>query len=99
MHLLLWLQSKIRPNKIDAEISTELICKEVDPALYDIMSKHMIHLAFYIQVRLACVIEFAQKNVQNSFKVTHRLIMIDILNIIHFYPLTAEKLLLYELLK
>lgn len=42
-HILLWLEKKIQPDEIDKIISAELPNKEVDPLLFDIVCKSMIH--------------------------------------------------------
>ena len=43
VHLLLWLKTAIRPDNIDKIISAEIPDCEVDPLLYDIVTKHMVH--------------------------------------------------------
>ena len=42
-HLLIWLFSKITPDIIDDIISAEIPDKEVDPELFTIVTKNMIH--------------------------------------------------------
>lgn len=43
IHILIWLEQKIRPTDIDKIISAELPNQEEDPELFDLVSKHMIH--------------------------------------------------------
>jgi hypothetical protein len=43
VHLLLWLQEKIRPNQVDTVISAEIPDSTKDPKLFEIITKHMIH--------------------------------------------------------
>lgn len=43
VHLLLWLKTIIRPDDIDSIIQAELPDPAVDPILFEIVSKHMIH--------------------------------------------------------
>lgn len=43
VHLLVWLQDKVRPNDIDIVSSAELPDQKEDPILYDIVRKNMIH--------------------------------------------------------
>ena len=43
MHLLLWLTSKFRPDKIYNVITAEIPNKDEDPVLHDTMARHMIH--------------------------------------------------------
>lgn len=42
-HILIWLQEKIRPDRIDDIISAEFPVKEEDPLLFEIISKNMVH--------------------------------------------------------
>lgn len=42
-HILVWLCDKIRPLDIDILISAEIPDKIIDPDLFDIVTKHMIH--------------------------------------------------------
>ena len=42
-HMLLWLENPIRPADIDQVISAEIPDKTVDPELYDIVMKTMVH--------------------------------------------------------
>jgi len=42
-HILVWLVDKIRPDEIDSIISTEIPDETVDPKLYTVVTKHMIH--------------------------------------------------------
>ncbi|CAI6356259.1 unnamed protein product [Macrosiphum euphorbiae] len=42
-HLLVWLVDKIRPNDVDVIISAELPNPEIDPELFEIVKKHMVH--------------------------------------------------------
>lgn len=43
VHILLWLEQQINPNKIDTFISAELPNRSKDPALFAIVSSSMIH--------------------------------------------------------
>ncbi|GFQ85636.1 ATP-dependent DNA helicase [Trichonephila clavata] len=43
VHILLWLEDKIRPESIDEVICAELPDSNVDPALYEIIRTTMIH--------------------------------------------------------
>ncbi|XP_047534370.1 uncharacterized protein LOC125069008 [Vanessa atalanta] len=42
-HMLFWLENKIQPDEIDKIIVAELPNKDDDPALFDIVTKHMVH--------------------------------------------------------
>ena len=42
-HILIWLKNKIRLTDMDAIISAEFPDKNIDPELFEIVSKHMIH--------------------------------------------------------
>lgn len=42
-HILIWLETKIRPNEIDLIISAELPDKNIDPILHEMVLKHMCH--------------------------------------------------------
>ncbi|MGD0510892.1 MAG: flagellar filament capping protein FliD, partial [Candidatus Micrarchaeaceae archaeon] len=42
-HILIWLVDKIRSNQIDSCISAELPDVNADPALFQVVSKHMLH--------------------------------------------------------
>lgn len=42
-HILIWLVNKITPNEIDQVISAEIPDPEVDPVLFDVVTKSMIH--------------------------------------------------------
>lgn len=42
-HNLIWLNSRIPPNKIDELISAELPSPFEDPELFEIIKTHMIH--------------------------------------------------------
>ncbi|GFQ91141.1 ATP-dependent DNA helicase [Trichonephila clavata] len=43
VHILLWLEDKIRPESIDEVICVELPDSNIDPALYEIIRTTMIH--------------------------------------------------------
>ncbi|XP_076301721.1 uncharacterized protein LOC143219730 [Lasioglossum baleicum] len=43
IHILLWLQQRITPDKIDNVIRAEIPDPEQDPLLYDIVKSNMIH--------------------------------------------------------
>ncbi|KAJ2941595.1 hypothetical protein O0L34_g14649 [Tuta absoluta] len=43
VHILLWLEEKIRPNEIDKVISAELPSPDDDPVLHRIVKSNMIH--------------------------------------------------------
>ncbi|KAL8587420.1 hypothetical protein ACOMHN_062153 [Nucella lapillus] len=43
VHILLWLQEKIRPMQIDSVISAEIPNKEEDPLLHQVVVNNMIH--------------------------------------------------------
>ncbi|GFR24924.1 helitron_like_N domain-containing protein [Trichonephila clavata] len=43
VHILLWLEEKIRPESIDEVICAELPDSNIDPALYEIIRTTMIH--------------------------------------------------------
>ena len=43
IHLLVWLDTKIRPNQVDSFICAEIPNKTKDPILYDVVTKNMIH--------------------------------------------------------
>ncbi|XP_074106305.1 uncharacterized protein LOC141532045 [Cotesia typhae] len=43
VHILLWLEKKIKPDSIDQIISAELPDHNLDPDLYDIIKSSMIH--------------------------------------------------------
>ena len=43
IHLLVWLAEPLRLEEVDEIISAEIPCKETDPLLYEIVTKHMIH--------------------------------------------------------
>ncbi|XP_060868885.1 uncharacterized protein LOC132943798 [Metopolophium dirhodum] len=43
VHLLVWLVDKIRPNDVDSIISAELPNPDIDPELFEIVKKHMVH--------------------------------------------------------
>ncbi|CAI6375927.1 unnamed protein product [Macrosiphum euphorbiae] len=42
-HILIWLENKVHPDRIDNIISVELKDPEKDPHLFDIIKKNMIH--------------------------------------------------------
>ncbi|XP_073532421.1 uncharacterized protein [Phyllobates terribilis] len=42
-HILIWLKQKIQPTEIDNIISAELPDPQIDPLLFDTISKNMIH--------------------------------------------------------
>ncbi|XP_063987812.1 uncharacterized protein LOC135167977 isoform X2 [Diachasmimorpha longicaudata] len=42
-HILIWFEDKIRPEEIDQIISAEIPDPLIDPELFDIVTKHMIH--------------------------------------------------------
>lgn len=42
-HILIWLETKIRPDEIDLIISAELPDKNIDPILHEMVLKHMCH--------------------------------------------------------
>jgi hypothetical protein len=42
-HILIWLVERIRPNKIDDVISTEILDNDKDPLLHKIVTKNEIH--------------------------------------------------------
>ena len=42
-HMLLWLQNSIRPTDIDRVICAEIPDKNLDPELYEIVMKNMVH--------------------------------------------------------
>ncbi|XP_039969003.1 uncharacterized protein LOC120780825 [Bactrocera tryoni] len=42
-HILIWLVRKIRPDQIDKVISAEIPDEEIDPQLFDVVTKNMIH--------------------------------------------------------
>lgn len=42
-HILIWFADKITPDQIDQIISAEIPDKEVDPELFEIVTKNMIH--------------------------------------------------------
>lgn len=43
VHILLWLIRKTNSNQIDSIISAELPDPEIDPALFKIVKRHMVH--------------------------------------------------------
>jgi len=43
VHILLWLEKQVEPNKLDTFISAELPDPTLDPALFEIVSTNMIH--------------------------------------------------------
>ncbi|KAL8573816.1 hypothetical protein ACOMHN_019090 [Nucella lapillus] len=43
VHILVWLQEKIRPMQIDSVISAEIPNKEEDPLLHQVVVNNMIH--------------------------------------------------------
>jgi hypothetical protein len=42
-HILIWLKKRIQAVYIDLVISAEIPNKETDPALYDVVTRNMIH--------------------------------------------------------
>ena len=44
-HILIWLETKIRPEQINDVIRAELPDQEVDPELFDVVKTHMVHLS------------------------------------------------------
>ncbi|GFS58894.1 helitron_like_N domain-containing protein [Trichonephila clavipes] len=42
-HILVWLINKITPDQIDQIISAEIPDKHIDPNLFDVVTKNMIH--------------------------------------------------------
>lgn len=42
-HILIWLVTKITPDQIDSVISAEILDKTIDPELFDVVVKNMIH--------------------------------------------------------
>ena len=42
-HILIWLRDRIRLSDIDQIVSAELPDKSVDPELYELIKKHMVH--------------------------------------------------------
>lgn len=43
VHLLVWLNDKLRPNDIDLVLSVELPNQREDPSLFNVVSRNMIH--------------------------------------------------------
>ncbi|GFU94212.1 ATP-dependent DNA helicase [Trichonephila clavipes] len=43
-HILVWLINKITPDQIDQIISAEIPDKHIDPNLFDVVTKNMIHV-------------------------------------------------------
>lgn len=43
-HILIWLFNKIRPDKIDNIISAEILASGINPELFDVITKNMIHV-------------------------------------------------------
>jgi hypothetical protein len=42
-HMLVWLQQKIQATDVDKVISAELPDPHIDPLLFDIVNRHIIH--------------------------------------------------------
>jgi hypothetical protein len=42
-HILIWLIEKVTPDQIDAVISAEIPDVDIDPDLFAVVIKHMIH--------------------------------------------------------
>lgn len=42
-HILIWLEEKIIPNQIDSIISAEIPDETIDPELFDVVKKNMVH--------------------------------------------------------
>ncbi|GFQ67882.1 helitron_like_N domain-containing protein [Trichonephila clavata] len=43
VHILIWLETKIRAEQIDDVIRAQLPDEEVDPELFDVVKAHMVH--------------------------------------------------------
>ncbi|XP_041448583.1 uncharacterized protein LOC111068967 isoform X2 [Drosophila obscura] len=57
-HILIWLIEKIRPNQIDDVISAEIPDPTVDPELFEVITKNMIHgLCGALNLNSPCMVE------------------------------------------
>ncbi|XP_065209902.1 uncharacterized protein LOC135838199 [Planococcus citri] len=107
-HILLWLVNKIRPDEIDKIICAELPDPDLNPKLFEIVKRHMVHgpcgnlnrKAPCMIVHLAVHLENGQRVYFNEKNAAHKSSNPPTTTLLEFFKLCANdefaKTLLYE---